>query len=153
MVGQNIGAGKYDRVKRVLGSALIINGISFSVVILLLLLFPQAIFGIFTDEAQVLAVCMEYLPIAIVSFVASALRDSMNAFSGGCGNFKFNLCVAFFDGIVGRIGYSLLLGIVFGLGYRGFWLGAALANCTPFLLGLIYYLTGWWRKKSAILSE
>ena len=153
MVGQNIGAGKYDRVKRVLGSALMINGVSFSVVIILLLLFPQTIFGIFTGEAQVLAVCMEYLPIAIVSFVACALRDSMNAFSGGCGNFKFNLCVAFFDGIVGRIGYSLLLGIVFGLGYRGFWLGAALANCTPFLLGLIYYLTGWWRKKSAILAE
>ena len=153
MVGQNIGAGKYDRVKRVLGSALMINGVSFAVVIIVLLLFPQTVFGIFTGEAQVLAVCMEYLPIAIVSFVACALRDSMNAFSGGCGNFKFNLCVAFFDGIVGRIGYSLLLGVVFGLGYRGFWLGAALANCTPFLLGLIYYLTGWWRKKSAILSE
>ena len=153
MVGQNIGAGKYDRVKRVLGSALVINGISFSMVILLLVLFPNTVFGIFTNEAQVLAVCMEYLPIAVVSFVACALRDSMNAFSGGCGNFKFNLCVAFFDGIVGRIGYSLLLGLVFGLGYRGFWLGAALANCTPFLLGLIYYLTGWWRKKSAILSE
>lgn len=153
MVGQNIGAGKYDRVKRILGSAFLINGSSFSVLIILLVAFPQTVFGLFTSEASVLAVCMEYLPIAVVSFIACALRDSMNAFTGGCGNFKFNLCVAFFDGIIGRIGYSLLLGVVLDMGYRGFWLGAALANCTPFLLGVIFYLTGWWRKKSAILAE
>ena len=33
MVGQNIGAGKFDRVSRILGSALLVNGVFYSLMI------------------------------------------------------------------------------------------------------------------------
>ncbi len=85
MVGQRQ---VHGRAKRVLDSALAINGVSFLVVILILVLFPNTMFGIFNNEAGALAVCTEYLPIAVVSFVACTLRDSMNAFTSGCGNFQ-----------------------------------------------------------------
>ena len=39
------------------------------------------------------------------------------------------------------------------LGYFGFWLGNALAGTVPFFLGIVYYLTGWWKKKSDILES
>ena len=150
MVGQNIGAGKYDRVKRVLGSALLINGVFYSLMIAAFLLFPHALFGCFTSDQSVLAVCMEYLPFLVVIYIASALRNSMHAFTFGCGNSKFNFCAAVLDAFVVRIGLSLLLGLAAGMGYRGFWAGSAAAGFVPFVLGAVYYLSGRWKKNPTL---
>ena len=153
MVGQNIGAEKYSRVRRILGSAFLINGICFSILIAVVLLFPQAVFGLFTTDVNVLTLCMQYVPITVVAFVANALRDSMNAFTSGCGNYKFNFAVAIIDGIIARIGLSLLFGLALSMGYFGFWLGDAISGAMPFVLGTVYYLSGFWKKKSAIVSD
>ena len=152
MVGQNIGAAKYDRASQILGSAFIINGICFSCMIALVLLFPRTIFGMFTSDTAVLVACMAYIPVSVTNFVCSALRSSMNSFTGGCGNYKFNFAVAIIDGIIARISLSLLLGLVAGWGYFGFWMGNALAGVTPFFLGAVYYLTGWWKKPSQLIA-
>ena len=153
MTGQNIGAGKYDRVKRILGWAFLLTCFFCALMIALITLFPQSIFGIFTSEAAVLLVCMEYIPICYVNFTASALRGAMNAFNFGCGNYKFNFAVAILDGIVARIGLSVLFGLALNMGYFGFWLGNALAGSVPFFIGAFYYLTGWWKKTSDILAS
>ena len=153
MTGQNIGAEKYDRVRSILRWAFLLT-CSFAVItVSAITLFPQAIFGIFTEEAAVLLVCMEYIPICYVNFTASALRGAMNAFSFGCGNYKFNFAIAILDGIVARIGFSLLFGFALNLGYFGFWLGNGLAGSVPFFLGLGYYLSGRWKKRSDILRS
>ena len=46
-----------------------------------------------------------------------------------------------------------MVGFAMDLGYFGFWLGNALAGTVPFFLGIVYYLTGWWKKKSDILES
>ena len=149
MVGQNIGAGKFDRVSRILGSALLVNGVFYSLMIGVLALFPRFVFGCFTGDQSVLSVCMEYLPYLIIIYIASALRNSMHAFTFGCGNSKFNFTAAIMDAFVVRIGLSLLLGLVIGLGYHGFWAGSAAAGFVPFVLGSIYYLSGRWKRKTS----
>ena len=153
MVGQNIGAAKYDRVTRILRSGFLVNAIAFSFMIAMVVLFPLPLFGLFTKEAGVLALCISYVPILVVSYVSGALRDSMNAFTGGCGNYKYNFAVAIVDGIIARIGLSLLFGLALDMGYFGFWLGNAVSGSMPFVLGGIYYLSGRWKKRSAILED
>ena len=153
MVGQNIGAEKYNRVRRILGSAFLINGVCLCIQTTLVLLFPRTVFSLFTNDVNVLTLCMEFIPILVVSFTANALRDSMNAFTTGCGNYKFNFAVAIIDGLITRIGLSIFLGIVMSLDYFGFWLGDAISGAMPFFLGTIYYLSGRWKKKSAIVAD
>ena len=153
LVAQNIGAGKYDRASRVLSTAFLLNAICFSLMIAVVFFFPNTVFGLFTSDPAVLLVCMEYIPVSLTNFVCSALRDSMNAFTTGCGNYKFNFAVAILDGIVARIGFSLLMGVALGLGYFGFWMGSAIAGITPFLLGAVYYLSGRWKKPSQLIAE
>lgn len=153
MVGQNIGAGKHKRVSRILGSALLVNCIFYSLLILVIGLFPRTVFGCFTGDQSVLAVCMEYLPFLLIIYAASALRNSMYAFTTGCGNSKFNFCVAVLDGFVVRIGLSVLLGLGFGLGYHGFWAGSTAAGFVPFLLGIVFYLSGSWRKNTSSVVQ
>ncbi len=153
MVGQNIGAAKYDRASRILGTAFILNGICFSVMIAAITIFPKNVFGLFTSDTTVLTVCLEYIPVSVAGFICSALRSSMNTFTGGCGNYKFNFAVAIVDGIFARVGLALLFGLALNWGYFGFWMGNAIAGVTPFVLGIIYYLTGWWRKPSQIIAD
>lgn len=148
MVGQNLGAEKYGRVSRILGCALLVNSVFYTLLILVIGLFPHFVFGCFTADQSVITVCMEYLPFLLVIYAASALRNSMYAFTTGCGNSKFNFCVAVLDGFVVRIGLSVLLGLGSGLGYRGFWAGSAAAGFVPFLLGIVFYLSGSWRKST-----
>ena len=154
MVGQNIGAGKYGRVTHILGVSILLSAACISVPMAAVAFFPRFVFGIFTDgDPAVMEVCMEYIPVALTAFAACAARAPMNGFTHGCGNYKFNFCLAVLDGVVGRIGLSMLLGLGLGMGYFGFWMGSALAGFTPFVLGGIYYLTGFWKKKSGLLVE
>ena len=71
----------------------------------------------------------------------------MNALINGSGNYKINFVTAILDGIVLRIGLSLLFGLVLGMKHYGFWHGDACAGFTPFWIGIVFYFTGFWKKK------
>lgn len=150
MVGQNIGAGKYERVPHIMRTAFLLMFLISTIIAVVLITFPLEIFGIFTDNAAVLQVCMEYLPIAVVFFYASAFRTPMNALINGSGNYRINFVTAILDGMILRIGLSLLFGLFLGLDYVGFWLGDALAGFTPFFIGIVYYFTGKWKKGQVV---
>ncbi len=152
MVGQNIGAEKYDRVPKVMRTAFLITLTMSAAMSVALLVFPEQIFGIFTNEADVMSVAMEYLPVSVLIFFGSACRAPMNAFINGSGNYKINFLCAILDGLILRVGLALLLGVGAGLGYVGFWLGDALAGYTPLWMGFIYYATGRWKTRKYVLK-
>ena len=145
MVGQNIGARKYERVTKILVYTFLYVFLIALVFSLIMLLCPNVLFGIFTSDPEVLAVCLEWQLIGIVAFGGSVARAPANALINGSGNYKLNFAIALLDGYVMRIGLALLFGISFGMGYRGFWLGDALAGYTPFLICSVFYLTGKWK--------
>jgi putative MATE family efflux protein len=155
MVGQNIVAGKFDRVKKILKNLLVITLTIVLIFSVLMILFPEEIFSLFTDssDTDVLALAKGYVPIALLMFLASSLRATMNALINGSGNVSLNFVTAILDGIVLRIGLSLLFGVTFGMEATGFWLGDALAGYTPFWLGLVFFLTGKWKKSAKQSSK
>lgn len=148
MVGQNIAAGEFDRVKKILKQLAVITLTVATVLSAVICLFPKEIFSIFTDEgdADVLAIAGGYVPIAVLLFFGAAMRAIMNALINGSGNYRINFATAILDGIVMRIGLALLFGLAFGMKHYGFWLGDALAGFTPFFIGLVFYFTGLWKK-------
>lgn len=148
MVGQNIAAGEFGRVKKILFTVARITLTIAAGLSLFFGLFPEQIVGLFTEpgDIEVLAIATGYVPIAVLVFFGSALRAVMNALINGSGNYKINFVTAILDGIVLRIGLAVLFGLVFNMKHYGFWLGDALAGFTPFWLGLIFYFTGLWKK-------
>lgn len=148
MVGQNIGAKKFERVTKILqvmfGVSLGIAGILSAII----MLFPEKIFGVFTDDANVIEVGLEYLPIAVLMFFGSAVRSPMNALINGSANTFANFLTALCDGIILRIGLALLFGLWLDMRYMGFWLGDALSGFTPLLIGGVLYFSGRWRRSS-----
>lgn len=146
MVGQNIGAREYKRVTKILKC---LGAITLSVAVVisaLICIFPDSIFRMFTGDEAVLALSHGYIPIAVLLFFAGALRAIMNALINGSGNYRINFVTAILDGIVMRIGLSLVFGVALNMQYYGFWLGDALAGFTPFLIGLVFYISGKWKE-------
>ena len=146
MVGQNLAAKEYERVKKILKQLAILTLSVSTLMSVEVCLFPNEIFGIFTSESDVLVIAGGYVPIAVLVFYGSALRAVMNALINGSGNYKINFATAILDAIVLRIGLALLFGLALGMEHYGFWLGDALAGFTPFWIGLIFYFSGGWKK-------
>ena len=117
MVGQNIAAKEFNRVKEIMKHIAIIT-IAIAVILSLAMwMFPEGIFGLFTDEADtdVLNIATGYVPIAVLLFFGASSRAIMNALLNGSGNYKINFVTAILDGIVLRIGLALLFGVVFDM--------------------------------------
>ncbi len=150
MVGQNLSAGEYNRVKKILKSLAVITLSIATLLSTLICLFPTQFFSLFTDNnnTAVLSIAKGYVPIAVLLFYASALRAVMNALINGSGNYKINFATAVLDGFVLRIGLALLFGLTLGMEHYGFWLGDALAGFTPFWIGLVYYFSGRWKNEN-----
>ena len=147
MVGQNIGAEKYDRVRQIMFAVYRIMLCVAVVASVIIYFFPAQVYGIFTDDPSVIAIGYEYIPIAILAFFSCAGRSGSNALINGSGNSRVNFITAIVDGIVLRLGLSVLFGIVLDMKYLGFWMGDALANFTPLWIGMLFYHSGAWKKR------
>ena len=155
LVGQNLVAGKFDRVKKIMKDLAVITLTISTVLSVLMCVFPKQIIGLFAKagETGYDELIVGFLPIAVLLFFGSAARAIMNALLNGSGNYGVNFATAIFDGVVMRIGLAVLLGLVFGMKHWGFWLGDALAGFTPFFIGLVFYCSGAWKKCAKVDPE
>ncbi len=146
MVGQNLGAKKYERVPVIMRTVLVCGLIVSTVCALTMLFFSQQIFDMFTTDVNVLAVASILIAPAILNLYGSATRSMSFSLINGSGNTKLNFAVAIIDGMISRVGIAYLLGFVMQMGCEGFWYGDALAGFMPFVIGMCYFLSGRWRK-------
>lgn len=147
MVGQNIAAKRYTRVKSIMLNLVTITLTVSAIMTTIIGIFPKQVFALFMDEPdpEVLAIAPLYVPIAALMFFGSSARAFMNSLMNGSGNTKVNFATAILDGIVLRIGLALLFGLGLGMRHFGFWIGDALAGYTPFFIGIAFYFSGRWK--------
>ena len=150
IVSQSMGAGNTERVKKVMGMVFRICMIYWVIVGAASLLFPEQIFSVFTKDPEVLALSHEYMPSFALWTCTLSLLAPLMTLANGIGNPRFNVAMGLLDGVVARIGLSVLLGSVLGYGYLGYWYGNAMATFASIALGLIYYLSGKWKTYKAI---
>ena len=154
MVAQNFAAGKIDRVRKINRVSTLICMLFFVLVGAVTLLFPEQIIGIFTQptETEVLALARPYMRIAFWLYLSFCAMTTALGHINGVGFTSLNLIIALLDGVIGRIGLSILLGVVLDWGVEGFWWGNALAAYISVFLGLGYYFFGKWEKRELLLK-
>lgn len=153
MIAQNMGAGKIQRVQKMTYIAFAICFIPTIIFIGICLLTPEGIIGIFTSDPATLALSHEYIPILVISFIASAFMSPYHALVNGIGYASLAFFIGIMDGVITRIGLALLLGIGLNMGIKGFWLGDALAGFTTFILAAAYYYSGRWKTRKLIIDQ
>lgn len=151
MIAQCIGAEKYDRVPKVIRTSFLFDSAIVIILSVVTALYPRFIFGFFVKDADVLALSVSFVPIALLLYGGCAFRPPMLSLINGSGNSRLNLAIGLLDGFISRIGLALLLGITLNMGAFGFWLGNALSGYVPFLIGFPYYVSGKWRTRKYLL--
>lgn len=150
MVGQNIAAGKMDRVHKGIHLGLISNIIFWGLLTTVFILFPESCFSLFSKDQEVLEMAPLYMMCMEVGVPALACMTPYNGFIQGIGNSKMSLFFSILDGFVARITLSYVIGIVAGLGLKGFFLGYFLAPYFTTIPAMIYYYSGIWKKRKLL---
>ncbi len=152
-VAQNIGAAKYERVPKILGIVALITGGICAFAALLVVLFPTALFSLFTEDIRVLEISGVLVAPIVICFIGACARAVGFSLINGSGNSRMNLMIAIFDGIIARIGLSYLLGFVMELSCKGFWLGDGFAGYMPLIVAIVFFITGRWKRNDHIIKK
>ena len=146
MIAQNFGAQKLSRVQTVMRDLLLVTFFYCLVPGFVILFLPRQVFSLFTQDADVLTLASLYAVAGFFTSLGHSLRAPYMQLANGIGNATLGLVMGLMDGVVMRIGLSLLLGYAFKLGLVGFWWGSAIAGFTPAVIGAVYYYSGRWKK-------
>ena len=151
MVGQNMGAGKPERMKQAVRVSALICGATAVVFVALFLLIPRQLYGMFTTDADVLEMAPMFMLALAISTPATTMMCPYQAFIEGIGNAALTMVIALLDGFVSRIAISLFLAYVCKLGLMGWFLGYGLAAYVNTILSVIYYYGGFWKKRVSLV--
>jgi Na+-driven multidrug efflux pump len=152
MVAQNMGAGKIDRIKKTVNMGAAICAVSAVVFMSIFFFFPKEIYSVFTSDKAVLDLAPTFMLILVVSLPATTMMCPFQAFIEGIGNAKLLMIIALLDGFVSRIVLSIVLANVFHLGLLGWFLGYGLAAYVNTAICVIYYYSGIWKKRKALVG-
>ena len=150
MMGQCFGARKFDRMKQVYRACFAMCMVTCAVLSAVYLLWPHAVFRLFSTEDAVQAMAPEYLRISVVWLLSMCTMTAPYAVVDGVGAAIYGLIVSIADGVVARLGLCILLEHLMGL--PGLWLGNALAGFVSTIMAGAYYYSGVWKKKKLLLD-
>ncbi len=153
MVGQNLGAKRQDRAAKVVWCSLT-STLCIAVLLSLLAIFlPREIIGIFTSESDVLTLGVAYMHMLIAHFFCSAVVTSFQSMVVGCGFASMNFAIGILDGVVCKVGLSLLFANVMGMGLMGYFWAIGFSRALPGIICFIFFLSGKWRTRKLVTER
>jgi len=110
--GQNVGAGKWDRVQKGVRQGTMIAQ-AFAIVIVAVLLFANKyLFAIFTETEALITLAGEMMRIMAVGYIAMAITQVLGGVMRGCGNTVTPMWISIFTTVVLRIPVAYALAYV-----------------------------------------
>ncbi len=153
MISQNFAALKQKRAQQVVWYAWAFSAVLTVFFMTLYVIFGKELFEIFSDDTAVHEMSGTFIKAILWMFPALAVMRGSGAFIQGIGNARLSMILALLDGVVLRIGLSWLFGIMLGWGFYGFVLGYGLAAYGCAIPGLIYFLSGCWKKRKTLAED
>lgn len=147
-VGQNIGAGKLERVKRGLKMSLYISGATSLLTTLLIVVFGWHLISMFNSDPAVVSIGSRYLLIVGGFYIVFSSMFVINGALRGAGDTFFPMLVTVLALWGIRVPVSTYLSG--RLGTDGIWWGVPAAWIAGLGLSWAYYNTGRWKTMSAV---
>lgn len=142
-VGQNVGAGKYDRIRRGVRCAYGINAVCYGIFCPLVWLLAGPIMRVFTQSPQSIAYGIEYMRIFTFFFMIGGTMCIFHNILRPAGDVKFTILMGVSE-VVTRITFTFLFTALFG--YKGLWWVSPLTWCCAVALGAARYYSGKWEE-------
>jgi putative MATE family efflux protein len=147
-VGQNLGAGKPDRVRRGFHATLLMSG-AFALAATLLMVFAkEPLIRIFNTDPAVVAIGSRYLLIVGSFYVLFSTMFVTGAVPRGAGDTMIPFFITIVTLWIIRVPLSAFLST--RLGTDGIWWGIPAAWTMGSTLSIVYYLSGRWRRRMVV---
>ncbi len=147
-VGQNIGAGKMNRVKRGLYATLRMTALISLSVTLIAWIFATPIMGIFTTDPAVVEAGKDYLYIVSLFYIVFSTMFVYNGVLRGAGDTLIPMFITLFALWFIRIPVSYYLALKFGP--VGIWWGVPIAWAIGAVFSFFYFRAGKWMRKGVV---
>lgn len=149
-VGQNIGAGRIDRVKKGVKCAYLMNIVCYGIFCPIVFFFSEPIMKAFTTVPESIRYGMEYMYIFSGFFFIGGFLGIYHNVLRSAGDIKVTILMGVSE-VITRIGFSFLFNEWFG--YYGLWWVSPLTWCCATAVGAIRYYSGTWQNKARIHKE
>lgn len=150
-VGQNLGAGKYERVKRGLKATLYYSVIISVLVTILVAFLKYNLMRLFTETEAIVEIGAQYLLIVSSCYIIFSLMFSLNGVMRGAGDTLVPMFITLFSLWIIRVPFAAILSTKYG--EIGIWFSVPLAWSVGTIFSFIYYRTGNWKKKVIVKTN
>jgi putative MATE family efflux protein len=147
-VGQNIGAGKPERVRRGLLSTLLMSSIVTITVMAVVIFFKQQLMGMFTKDLEVIRIGAEYLVIVSSFYLLFTAMFTIAGVLRGAGDTLVPMFFTLFSLWIIRVPFAIYFSGI--IGEAGIWWSQPAGWGVGLVLSFGYYLTGRWRKMGVV---
>lgn len=145
--GQNLGAGKLDRIKEAFKKSTLMVLVFSLLMIPVFYLFADNIAGLFVKETEVISIGAKALCIDALFYFALGMIYVPRSILNGVGDANFALINGFTE-VVCRIIFANILTRIAFIGFWGIWLTGGLTWTVTALVCVHRYFKGKWRYKS-----
>jgi putative MATE family efflux protein len=144
-VGQNLGAGKINRIKKGLKMTLYMSGAISLVVMAVVILFGKSLIALFNSDTEVIGFGQQYLIIVSSFYLIFSTMFVIHGTLRGAGDTVVPMFITLISLWVVRIPLALLFSHHFGV--AGIWWSIPAGWSIGLLGSFIYYQLGYWKKK------
>ncbi len=151
-IGQNIGAGKIDRVKEGLWSSLKIVSIISILMTIFIQVFTHQLLSLFIDpsEVDVINIGESYLRIISTFYIVIGIQFVIREALRGTGDALVPMGMGIVE-ITVRLVFSIILSSL--IGYVGIWWATPIGWAAAGILGIWRYRSGYWKEKAVMNRE
>lgn len=162
--GQNMGAGKIDRVKKGMHRGTLFALIFSLAMLPIVYIFGRSIIGFFIDadiNVQTIEIGYTALRITSLFYFPLGMIYVPRAVLNGCGDTNFSMingisevaCRVIFSQVLCRIASITLFGHIFPIGYWGIWITTGLTWFFTGIVCIIRYKFGNWKSKAIVKND
>ena len=150
-VGQNLGASMMERVKKGYQATLIMSSAFSVMVTIIIYFFGTNLMGIFTSDANVIRIGVEYLVIVSSFYIVFSAMFSTNAVMRGAGDTLVTLLISLIALWIVRVPTAYFLSQY--MGEKGIWWSWPAGIVVGLVFSFSYYKTGRWKKKVIVARK
>lgn len=143
--GQNVGAGRLDRVKKGVNCAYLMNTVCYGVFCPVIWIFAKPIMRVFTDNPESIRYGVEYMRIFSGFFFVGGFLVVYHNILRSAGDVPVTILMGVSE-IITRITFTFLFTAL--MGYYGLWWVSPLTWCCAMLVGCVRYYSGKWQEKA-----
>ena len=152
MIGQCMGAGQMERARKVVKISLVMNVSVTFVAVIGIQLFAEPLILLFgSTSPEVISDGIYYLRICCgINSLIYAAMYTLDSFAIGVGAANVAMINALLDAVIVRLPVSWILAFTLHMGFSGIYYGQALSPILPAIVGVLYFISKKWERKTLI---